>query len=126
MEYSTNRALLIGVSVFITLSITSAILVIIGQVKDVYKYVYNTNISLKDRFNEFDMYNGTVMTGLDMYNTVKKYKSNANVDVLYYNNKIAVDNANNIINVSNFSYDTKYKVDHAQNDGRDIIKFTNY
>lgn len=125
MEYSTSKALLIGVGVFITLSITSIVIVIFGQVKDVYKQVYNTNISLKDRFGEFDKYNGSIMSGMDMYNTYKKYRNNPDVEVLYENSPIMIDDQGKIA-IYNFQYDTKYRVFHNENDGKNIINFKNY
>lgn len=125
MEYSTSKALLIGVGVFVTLSIASLVIVIFGQVKDVYKQVYNTNISLKDRFGEFSKYNGSIMTGMDMYNTYKKYRNNPDVQVLYEGSPIMIDN-NGKIAIINYEYDTKYRVFYTEKDGKSIINFKEY
>lgn len=115
MNETTNRALMIGVAIFVTLSITSAIFVTINQIKGIYKYVYNTDISLKGKFSEFQAYEGGHFTGLDVINTVKKYRGNQLVKVNYGNLSssvtITLDSNDMASNIPSFSYSAKYKSD---------------
>ena len=46
MDSITNKALIIAVGIFITISITSGILFVINAMRDVYQDVYQTDISL--------------------------------------------------------------------------------
>lgn len=82
MDEISNKALLIATGLFVTLIITSSVLFIIDQIKNIYSQVYETNISLQDRFNEFEEYDNTTKTGIDVLNTVKKYRDVNNVDIV--------------------------------------------
>lgn len=77
MDEISNKALLIGVGLFITIIITSGVFYVLSQMKDIYSQVYETNISLQDMFSEYDQYDNTNKTGIDLYNTVKKYRNNS-------------------------------------------------
>lgn len=135
MDYATNKAIMIAVGIFITLTIASAIFVTINQVKGIYGYIYKTDVSLKNKFGEFDMYNGVTMTGLDMLNTVKKYANNSLVEITYFGGNIQTDgqrDSNNVIsnitkitNVSNYTYYTKYHVEYKKENDKNVINFTN-
>lgn len=81
MDYMSNKAIMIGVGIFVTVIITSSILGIVGQIKDIYKRVFETSISIQETFSEFDMYNNTKKSGLDLLNAAKKYKNDALVEV---------------------------------------------
>lgn len=81
METLSMKALMIAVGVFISLAVTSAILFTLNQITQVYQGVYTTDISIQKEFTEFAMYNETVMTGLEMCNTAKKYKDKPNINV---------------------------------------------
>ena len=73
MESVTNKALVIAVGIFITIAITSGILFVISAMKDVYEDVYETDISLTSKFSEFDKFDNTEVTGLDIANALNKY-----------------------------------------------------
>lgn len=81
MGYMSNKAIIIAVSLLITISITSAILLIIGQVKNIYRTVYETDTSIHNGVDEFDVYNSTVKNSLDLVNTAKKYKERNDVTI---------------------------------------------
>ena len=81
MGYMSNKALIIAVSLLVTMAIASAVLIIVNQVTGVYKQVYETDTLIQSAFDEFDQYNNTVKTQLDLLNTAKKYKDNQNVYV---------------------------------------------
>jgi len=78
----SNKALIIAVSLIVTMAIASSVLLIINQVVTVYGQVYETDTSIQSGFDEFDSYDNTQKTALDVLNTVKKYKNNSLVSVV--------------------------------------------
>lgn len=74
MENSTSKAIMIGVGIFVTVAITSGILFSINQMKDIYSKVYETDTSITSRFSEYDAFDGTTVTGVDVINAISKYK----------------------------------------------------
>ena len=106
MEYMSNKALVIAVSLIISMSIASAVILVINQVMTVYKQVYETDTSIKSGFDEFDSYDNTTKTALEVLSTVKKYKDNSLVEIIVAgqgNNKDAIQSyiENSIINGEN-------------------------
>lgn len=81
MGYMSNKALIIAVSLLVTMTIASAVLLIINQVTGVYRTVYETDTSIQSNFDEFDAYDGAVKNQLDLLNVAKKYKDATNVFV---------------------------------------------
>lgn len=81
MDFLSAKALNIAVGIAISLTITSAILFTLSQITLLYQDVYNTDVSIKKQFSEFAMYDGTIMTGLEMYNTANRYKGSNRVNV---------------------------------------------
>ncbi len=81
MDYMSNKALIIAVSLFITMAIASAVLYTVNQVTGVYKQVYETDTLIQNNFDEFDAYDSAEKTELDLLNTAKKYKDNTAVYV---------------------------------------------
>lgn len=81
MGYMSNKAIVIAVSLLITIAISSAVLLIINQVKGIYTSVYETDTSIRNGVDEFDIYNSTVKNSLDLVNTVKKYKDRNDVTI---------------------------------------------
>ena len=82
MEYMSNKALVIAVSLIISMSIASAVILVINQVMTVYKQVYETDTSIKSGFDEFDSYDNTTKTALEVLSTIKKYKDNSLVEII--------------------------------------------
>ena len=74
MENSTSKAIIIGVGIFVTVAITSGILFSINQMKDIYSKVYETDTSITSRFSEYDAFDNTTVTGVDVLNAISKYK----------------------------------------------------
>lgn len=81
MDYMSNKALVIAVSLLITMGIASAVLYTINQVMGVYKTVYETDTSIQSNFDEFDAYDGAEKTKLELLNSLKKYKNNSAVAI---------------------------------------------
>lgn len=82
MDYMSNKALIIAVSLIVTMAISSAVLFTINQVTGIYKTVYETDTLIQSNFDEFDAYDGAVKTKLDLLNAAKKYKDNESVYVV--------------------------------------------
>lgn len=84
MDYMSNKALVIAVSLLITMGIASAVLYTINQVMGVYKTVYETDTLIQSNFDEFDAYDGAEKTKLDLLNVAKKYRDS---DTVYVTDK---------------------------------------
>lgn len=121
MEYMSNKALVIAVSLIISMSIASAVILVINQVMTVYKQVYETDTSIKSGFDEFDSYDNTTKTALEVLSTVKKYKDNSLVEIIVAgqgNNKDAIQSyiENSIINKNSIINEKNKPVDVANID----------
>ena len=81
MDYMSNKALIIAVSLIVTMTIASAVLYTVNQVTGIYKNVYETDTLIQSNFDEFDAYDGTVKTKLDLLNTAKKYENSTSIFV---------------------------------------------
>lgn len=97
MDDASNKAITIAVGVFITIIITSGVLFSIGQMQEVYSRVYETDVSIQNKFDEYDTYvqtgdniksNTNIKTGIEVINAIKKYINSPVV-------KIYVDNGGN-------------------------------
>lgn len=116
MDEISNKALLIGVGLFVTIIITSGVLYTLGEMKNIYSKVYETNISLQDVFSEYEQYDNTTKTGIDVLNTMKKYKENNSVIIYVGNTSYEnVDKKNNYI---------QQKKDQATTIGQIVYKST--
>lgn len=71
MDYMSNKALIIAVSLIVTMTVASAVLLIINQVTTIYGQVYETDTSIQNTFDEFDSYDNTEKTLLEFLNTIK-------------------------------------------------------
>lgn len=138
MDYMSNKALIIAVSLLITIMISSAVLYTVNQVIGVYKQVYETDTLIQSRFDEFDAYDGTEKTELELFNTAKKYKNNGSVYVTLTakgnlvgsdENKISIAE-NHGINIdslkSSLSIDENEKGEVSVNTGKASKKYNAY
>lgn len=78
----SNKALLIGVGLFVTIVITSGVIFTVNKARNVYKRVYETNTQIEANFDEYDAYENSEKTSLDMLNTAKKYRDSDTVFVV--------------------------------------------
>ena len=85
MGEATNKAIMIGVGLFVTLMIVSGIMFIFSQMKEVYKQVGTTDTTIGNRFGEYASYNNTQVTGLDVINCANKYYNENLVVIMYIN-----------------------------------------
>lgn len=82
MDYMSNKALLIGVGLFVTIIITSGVIFTVNKARNVYKRVYETNTQIEANFDEYDAYENSEKTSLEMLNTAKKYRDSDTVFVV--------------------------------------------
>lgn len=112
MDYMSNKALVIAVSLIVTMMIASAVLYSVNQIINIYKQVYETDTSIKSAVDEFDEYDGTVKTKLDLLNTAKKYIDNGSVIVTTSNISAVVgDNNRKLDAAENNKVNTKNAID---------------
>lgn len=129
MDSITNKALIIAVSIFVTISITSGILISINQMKNIYSKVYNTDTSITSKFNEFDPYDNTEKTGIDLLNTVNKYLGRSDVSVYLEDNIINTEEGvkkikqNGEFNLKYIGGNVKYLVSLEKKDPHVYIYF---
>ncbi len=127
MDFLSTKALTIAVGISISLTITSAILFTLSQITSLYQDVYKTDVSIRKQFTEFAMYDGTTMTGLQMYNTAKKFLNDTRVTVTCnifgtINTSTWVNHYNgNDANYTSRLYDVTYFVNEA--DGKVTVNF---
>lgn len=76
-----NRVLTIAVGVFVTIMITSSVLLILNQMKDIYAQVYATDVSIQSQFDEFDAYDNSIKSPIDIANAMKRYSKNSLVTI---------------------------------------------
>lgn len=109
MSEISNKAILIAVSLLVTIAITSSIMMVIGFFKDIYSDVEKTDISIRKSFNEFDKYDNTILTGIDILNGYNKYKENPLVSFTVDGRKLENSTVETIINEKKyaFKYDSK-------------------
>jgi len=81
LETAGNKALTIATAVFITIMITSGVFFSVGQMQNIYSQVYETDISIQNRFGEYEAFDNTEKTGIDLLNTAKKYRDSEIVTV---------------------------------------------
>lgn len=110
MDEITTKAIIIGVSVFVTLIIVTVIVFEFSQIQSVYKITAETNVSFEDRLDEFDKYrdSSNYFNGLDVKNTKAKYSSDKSVDVCLKTSGVEV--CNDSLNIPDSEYNREYKV----------------
>ena len=140
MDYMSNKALIIAVSLIVTMTVASSVLLIINQVTTIYGQVYETDTSIQNTFDEFDSYDNTEKTLLEFLNTLKKYRNNSNVTIRYnsidfttveekdkeiYNLKIylKIEKDNEKISIDTTFSSSMYIANVEKNDNKVIISF---
>lgn len=77
------KSVIIGVSILVTLTIVTVIILEFSQISNIYKATGETNITFEENLDEFNKFkdSGNEFNGLDVKNTVQKYKKNSMVNV---------------------------------------------
>ena len=83
MDEIATRAIIIGISIFITLIIVTVVIFEFSQIQKVYKVTAETDVTFEERLNEFDKYkdSNNDFRGLDVKNTISKYEYDDSVEV---------------------------------------------
>ncbi len=126
MGEAANRAISLGVGIFVTLLIASGVIFIFSQMQEVYSQVSATNTNIAAQFGEYAMYDNTTVTGLEVINCANKYYNESFVVVNYMgrdvNNVDGLQYLDQQLENGNLSYDQKYSsiIEEVDYDG--IIK----
>ena len=75
MSDITTRTIIIGVGLFVTLTIVGLLVGMFGQMREIFGMVNKTDTSIKSQFEDiYSMYNGKVESGVGLLNTIKKFE----------------------------------------------------
>jgi len=130
MSENTNRALMFGVGIFVTLIIVSGIITIFTQMRQIYSDVNKVNTSLISSFDEYTQYENTQKTGLEVINCANKYYKENLVVVIYNNQIVNTENGlayiNQEVENGNLTYEMLFQstVDEAEYDGIPKVRIT--
>lgn len=108
MDEIGTKAIVIGVSIFVTLLILTVIILEYDQIQELYKFVGETDISFEQRLDELDKYrdSNNEFTGLDVRNTLKKYSTDKSISVCISSG--AGEICDDGINTEGLDYKEKY------------------
>lgn len=82
MDYTTSKAFVIGVGIFVTLIIVGAFILVLNVVADIYNATENTNTSILAQFdNVYSMYSGAEFNALNLMNTLRKYETDTSIRI---------------------------------------------
>ncbi|MDD2627416.1 MAG: hypothetical protein PHR25_02630 [Clostridia bacterium] len=87
MDEISTRAIIIGVAIFVTMFITTVVILEFTHIREIYKNVGETDVSLESKLDELNKYKDSIneFNGLDVRNTVEKYKNNKTIEVCINN-----------------------------------------
>ncbi len=96
MDILSNKAVLIGFGVLITIIVMTGVLFAVNQIKEIYGYVDKNDISVVKEFEDiFNSYNGAKMNGVDLVNTIRRFEGSLVVSVTYPESQTAKTLASN-------------------------------
>lgn len=109
MDEIVTKALIIGVSIFVTLLIVTVLIFEFTQIRDIYKVTAETNITFEERLDEFNKYrdSSNYFNGLDVKNTIEKYRNDKTVDVCLEEDEVIT--CGDTFTVSQSDYNKEYK-----------------
>lgn len=130
MGESANKAIALGVGIFITMMIASGVIGIFSQMQEIYRQVDSTDTSVTSRFGKFASYDNTTVTGMDVINCANKYYDDTFVVVTYQN--ATVNNIDGVtylqeqLNLGFLNYHDKFSstVEEVDYDGVTKTKIT--
>lgn len=127
MDLAANKALTIATAVFITIIITSSILFSISQMRNIYEQVYETDVSIQNRFTEYEAFDNTIKTGIDIKNAAKKYRDSNLVKVYLSPSSTPINTTSAINNLDTklgtAAGETLYNASVVEKDGKVKITF---
>lgn len=139
MEFTLQKAILIGVGIMVALVIVSAVMFVYNQIIDIYTTVEKVDVRIVNIDNEFARYDSNEVRGVEVLNAIKKYKNNKGNMTITFNisgsgSRIILDKNNDwntyieYFNGGNPSYVTAlsytYIAKYTNNQGNIKIDFT--
>lgn len=123
MDEIATKAIIIGVSIFVTLIIITVIIFEYEQISSIYENVEKTDVSFESKLDELDKYrdSNNEFNGLDVRNTIKKYEKNNSIDICI--ESTPEDTCNDNINIDSLDYSAKYYSEFTENSNKYIITF---
>jgi len=117
-----TKSIIIGVSIFVTMMIATVVLFEFSVIADIYESTGETDITFEEKMDEFNKYKdmNNEFNGLDVRNTVAKYKNNGLVDVCIGE---LSPTCNDSITISENEYKDMYSPRFTQVNGRYLITF---
>lgn len=77
MDDIATRTVIIGVNIFVTITIVTLVIIMFFQMQDIYGVVARIDTSLYNRFDDvYSMYHGKVETGIGLLNAIKRHEDN--------------------------------------------------
>ncbi|MDD3303952.1 MAG: hypothetical protein PHP54_03450 [Clostridia bacterium] len=137
MDDASNKAITIAVGVLITIIVTSGVLFSVGQMQRIYSQVYETDVSIQNRFDEFDTYkegtstkegytfSGNVKTGIEIVNALNRYMNDTIVLFRYKNLDYTTPEAKEKL-ISNINESTLYVTSVEEKSGFTTIMVAEY
>lgn len=128
MDYTTSKAFVIGVGIFVTLIIVGAFILVLNVVADIYNATENTNTSISAQFdNIYSMYAGAELNALNLMNTLRKYETDtdvrigvkfkANEDIQYSGSNTALlEEISDMVQFGTLSYEKMFNVSVVEDD----------
>jgi hypothetical protein len=126
MDFISNKALYIAVGLFISIVIASSVIFTMSKMKEVYSKVDKADVNIQSGIDEYSMYNNTIVLGIDVYNTAKKYNINSsfrkNTNIVV---RIVSTEINNAIwleaNKDTFDLETRYNATYSINENNGLV-----
>lgn len=124
MNELSVKAIVIGVSITVTIIILTVVIFEFTEIQKLYSNVAQTDISFESRLDEFDKYrdSNNDFNGLDVRNTLKKYENETQVKVCINNGTSEV--CDDSIDENSLVYNRKYISSLDDTSGINKIIFT--
>lgn len=108
MEEIGTKAVVIGVSIFITLFIVTIIIFEYAEITNLFKQTGEIDITFEERMDEFNKYKdeNNEFIGLDIENILRKYKDDKSIDICIGETE---QKCNDEIVINQTEYNHKYK-----------------
>lgn len=128
MDYTTSKAFVIGVGIFVTLIIVGTFILVLNVVADIYNATENTNTSITAQFdNIYSMYAGAELNALNLMNTLRKYETDttvrigvkfkANEDIQYSGSNTALlEEISDMVQFGTLGYEKMFNVSVVEDD----------
>ncbi len=127
MNFLTGKAIRIAVGVFVTIMITTSVIVTLRYVLDILGNVSRINYSMTTDLGEYDRFDGTSVSGTQIFNMLNKMKNDEKVTINYEGyivNGKDVNSKEKKENIINSNFMTKVNNSYQKNDAMLNSKFS--